>query len=56
MKLCDDIFVSDGRFNDIFSNWPFKLSDFQKWAIVAIYKKKHALVTAHTGSGKTLLT
>ena len=55
MKLCDDIFVPDGRFNDIFSNWPFKLSDFQKWAIVAIYKKKHALVTAHTGSGKTLL-
>ena len=55
MKLCHDSFVSDEIFDSIFDNWPFKLSDFQKWAIAAIYKKNHALITAHTGSGKTLL-
>ena len=55
MKICDDVFVSDGRFDTIFANWDFTLSDFQKWAIKAIYEKNHALITAHTGSGKTLL-
>ena len=55
MKLCNDSFVSDKTFDSIFDNWPFNLSDFQKWAIAAIYKKNHALITAHTGSGKTLL-
>ena len=55
MKICNDVFVSDGRFDTIFANWNFTLSDFQKWAIKAIYEKNHALITAHTGSGKTLL-
>ena len=31
-----------------------KLSDFQKWAIKAIVDGDNVLVTAHTGSGKTL--
>jgi len=31
-----------------------KLSDFQKWAIKAIKEGEHVLITAHTGSGKTL--
>ena len=30
------------------------LSDFQKWAIKAIKEGDHVLITAHTGSGKTL--
>jgi len=30
------------------------LSDFQKWAIEAILLGQHVLITAHTGSGKTL--
>ena len=30
------------------------LSDFQKWAIQAIKTGNHVLITAHTGSGKTL--
>ena len=37
-----------------FKQWPFELSDFQKWAIYALYTNKNALVTAQTGSGKTL--
>ena len=31
-----------------------QLSDFQKWAIKAIKEGHHVLITAHTGSGKTL--
>ena len=37
-----------------FSEYPFELSDFQKYAIKAIVEGDHILVTAHTGSGKTL--
>lgn len=37
-----------------FDRYPFPLSDFQKYAIEAIVKEQHVLVTAHTGSGKTL--
>ena len=33
---------------------PHKLSDFQKWALKAIQDGDHVLITAHTGSGKTL--
>ena len=31
-----------------------QLSEFQKWAIKAIKEGQHVLITAHTGSGKTL--
>ena len=37
-----------------FSKWDFELSDFQKWAINGIVEEKNVLITAHTGSGKTL--
>lgn len=37
-----------------FQSYPYPLSDFQKWAIDAIVEGHHVLVTAHTGSGKTL--
>jgi len=36
------------------TQYPYPLSDFQKYAIEAILKGQHVLVTAHTGSGKTL--
>ena len=38
----------------IFSSYPFPLSDFQKHAIRGLVEGKHVLITAHTGSGKTL--
>ena len=34
--------------------YPFELDDFQKYAINAINKFNNVLITAHTGSGKTL--
>ena len=39
---------------EIYNNWPFPLSNFQKEAISAIYYHKSTIVTAHTGCGKTL--
>ena len=36
------------------AGYPFELDNFQKYAINAINKKNNVLITAHTGSGKTL--
>ena len=36
------------------TNNDFQFSDFQDNACIAIKENKHVLVTAHTGSGKTL--
>ena len=41
-------------YQNYFNFWPFELSNFQKWAIDGIINKKNIIVTAHTGSGKTL--
>jgi antiviral helicase SKI2 len=42
------------EFQSYFEKYPYSLSDFQKYAIEAIVKGHHVLITAHTGSGKTL--
>lgn len=34
--------------------FPFPLDDFQKYAIHAIQQNEHCLITAHTGSGKSV--
>ena len=49
--------VNDNQKNEMmeyFSEFPFDLSDFQKYALSGIVNGDHVLVTAHTGSGKTL--
>ena len=51
--VCDQPYINT-EFNKYFENYPYELSDFQKYAIEAIIRGNHALVTAHTGSGKTL--
>lgn len=38
----------------IHSLFPFDLDEFQKYAIHAIRKNEHCLITAHTGSGKSV--
>ena len=42
------------KYQKVFDAYPFELSDFQKWAIEAIHEKKNVMITAFTGSGKTL--
>ena len=56
VKLCDKKFsiLKNNYYKDKFSKYSFELSDFQKYSIEGIEKGGHVLVTAHTGSGKTL--
>ena len=52
---CDHDFPHDGDYAQHFARFPdLTLSPFQRWAIKAIVDGDHALITAHTGSGKTL--
>ncbi len=56
VKVCSDTFSrqQEDRYSEHFEKYPFPLSSFQKYAIEAIVEGHHILVTAHTGSGKTL--
>ena len=54
VKLCTDTYPINSEYECYFQDYKFPLSDFQKYAIEAIVKEQHVLVTAHTGSGKTL--
>uniref|UniRef100_A0A6C0JMI9 Helicase n=1 Tax=viral metagenome TaxID=1070528 RepID=A0A6C0JMI9_9ZZZZ len=51
---CDHSLHNDSTLQSHFESFSFPLSDFQKYAIEAIVTGNHVLVTAHTGSGKTL--
>lgn len=51
--LCDQPYTNNS-YDQHFESYPYPLSDFQKYAIEAIVQGDHVLVTAHTGSGKTL--
>jgi superfamily II RNA helicase len=52
---CKDTFHDHNlEYQEYFNQFPYPLSDFQKWSIFAIVNGHHSLVTAHTGSGKTL--
>ena len=52
--ICDTEFNGQKDYQSIFNEYPFELSDFQKWAIKSILNNHNVLITAHTGSGKTL--
>lgn len=52
--ICDTEFNGQQDYQHIFNEYPFELSDFQKWAIKSILNNHNVLITAHTGSGKTL--
>jgi len=53
VKICNDSYNND-KYDEFFKKFEFNLSDFQKYAIEGIVSNNHVLVTAHTGSGKTL--
>ena len=52
--ICDKPYPSNSKYESYFELYPYSLSDFQKYAIESIVEGNHVLVTAHTGSGKTL--
>jgi antiviral helicase SKI2 len=56
VKICDTAYASqdEEQYLSHFQTFDFPLSDFQKHAIESIVTGNHTLVTAHTGSGKTL--
>jgi len=51
--ICSKPFTETG-YDVHFNKFPFPLSDFQKYSIKATLNGDHSLVTAHTGSGKSL--
>lgn len=52
---CSGPFIEDDKYSQYFEMFPtIELSLFQKWAFKAIVDGDHTLITAHTGSGKTL--
>jgi superfamily II RNA helicase len=56
VKICPSKYPDENEatFSEHFEKFPYPLSAFQKYAIEAIVTGQHVLVTAHTGSGKTL--
>jgi len=53
--LCNKPFNANATYQSHFDRYPaIELSGFQKWAFKAIVDSQHILITAHTGSGKTL--
>ncbi len=52
--VCNKPYPNKSEYDEYFEKYSFPLSDFQKYAIQGIVEGQHALVTAHTGSGKTL--
>ena len=53
--ICSQPFNENEKYNNYFQYFDgFNLSEFQKWAIKAVVEGDHILITAHTGSGKTL--
>jgi superfamily II RNA helicase len=54
VKICTSTYPDNSKWASYFELYPYPLSDFQKYAIEGIVEGHHVLVTAHTGSGKTL--
>ena len=55
MKIKKDLVENKtDEYINILKKWPFDLSPFQKNAITGLINNKNILITAHTGSGKTL--
>lgn len=52
--LCESSFPNNSKYESYFEWFHFPLSDFQKYSIKAIIDGNHSLVSAPTGSGKTL--
>lgn len=56
VKICDYTYPPENEsvYGEHFARFSYELSPFQKYAIEAIVDGNHSLITANTGSGKTL--
>lgn len=56
VKVCNKKYPQENeiKYKNFIEKYSFVLSDFQKWSIESIVEGNHSLITAHTGSGKTL--
>ena len=46
---------NESQYNEKYRQFPHELHDFQKWSIEALIEGKHVLVTAPTGTGKSVV-
>jgi len=56
VKICNYTYPAENEsvYGEHFAKFSYELSPFQKYAIEAIVDGNHSLITANTGSGKTL--
>ena len=56
VKICEYNYPKENEedYKKYYENYSYELHDFQKWSIQAIVTGNHLLVTAPTGSGKTM--
>lgn len=56
VKICSFLYPSDNEiiYNIFYQQFKFPLHDFQKWAVESIVTGNHVLITAPTGTGKTV--
>jgi superfamily II RNA helicase len=56
VKICTFSYPSDNEsiYNIFYQQFKFPLHDFQKWAVESIVTGNHVLITAPTGTGKTV--
>jgi len=56
VKICDLQYPKEEEelYKEFYSNFSYELHDFQKWAIQSIVTGNHTLITAPTGTGKSM--
>ena len=56
VKICDLVYPKEEEelYQEFYSAFKYELHDFQKWAIQSIVTGNHTLITAPTGTGKSM--
>jgi superfamily II RNA helicase len=56
VKICELIYPSENeeQFKKYYNKFKYELHDFQKWAIDGLVNGNHVLITAPTGTGKSM--
>ena len=56
VKICDLVYPKEKEelYKELYSTFTYELHDFQKWAIQSIITGNHTLITAPTGTGKSM--